>query len=148
MIMHRINYIGVGKMAFKSQLKQSKLTTRRGSKASIVVSQTYKPSTKSEEFSVRISADLMGKIGLLMGDKVDVLRDEECDLWMIQKCGSDGFTVAGKDEAPTGLIRYTLKPGHERLSENRADLPIKLECDESSLKIADGSVIFSLISDD
>lgn len=134
-------------MAFKSQLKQSKQSTRRGSKASIVVSQSFKPSTKSEEFSLRLSSSLISKMGLTMDSRVDVLFDEEANLWMIQSSNQDGFSIAGKEGAPTGLVRYTLKDGHARITTERDSLPVKLECDESSLQIESGTVVFALIDD-
>lgn len=133
-------------MAFKSQLKASKASSRRGSSASIVVSQTHKPSTGTQELSIRISSDVIEKIGLSVGggDKVDVLYDAENDLWMIQRCGDDGFTITGKEGAVTGLIRYTLKKGHARFSEEISELPIKKESDEDSIEYKDGAVIFKL----
>jgi len=68
-------------MAFKSQLTASKASSRRGTSASIVVSQTYKPSTKTQEFSIRVSSDVLKRIGVTVGAgaKVDVLYDAESD---------------------------------------------------------------------
>ncbi len=132
-------------MAFESQLKQSKISTRRGSKSSIVMSQSYKQSTKSEELSIRIAAKLMNDSGIVINSKVDILFDKDNNLWMIKKCKSnEGFTVSGKDGAPTALIRYTLKDGHVKLTNERADLPVKIECDESSIKHSEQGVIFKL----
>ncbi|HDM8415476.1 TPA: hypothetical protein ACGIZ8_004587 [Yersinia enterocolitica] len=133
-------------MAFKSQLGKSKASSRRGSSASIVVSQTYKQSTDSQELSVRISSDVMEKIGLSIGSKVDVLFDEDENLWMVKSCVGDGFTISGKSGAATGLVRYTLKKGHARFTEEKALLPIKKECDEDSLHFDADSVVFSLVN--
>lgn len=135
-------------MAFKSQAKQSRMITRRGSKAAIVVSQSYKPSTNSEELSLRLSADAISKMGLDMGERVDVLYDDENDMWMIQKSDNHGFMITGKSGAPTGLIRYTLKDGHARLTSNKEELPVRRESDDSSIKFDGSSVIFSLVVDD
>jgi len=133
-------------MAFKSQLTASKASSRRGTSASIVVSQTYKPSTKTQEFSIRVSSDVLKRIGVTVGAgaKVDVLYDAESDLWMIAKSEDDGFTITGKEGAVTGLIRYTLKKGHARFTDEELDLPIKKESDEGSIECKDGAVIFKL----
>lgn len=50
-------------MGFESQSEKSKVSSRRGSKAGIVVSQTYKPSTDSEEMSFRVDASLLNGFG-------------------------------------------------------------------------------------
>lgn len=136
-------------MAFKSQLKASKASSRRGSSASIVVSQTYKPSTGTQEFSIRISSDVLNRMGAEVGTnaRVDVLHDSESDLWMIKFC-DDGFTITGKDGAATGLIRYTLKKGHAKFTEEQVELPIKKESDEDSIVYEDGAVIFKLNDDE
>ncbi len=133
-------------MAFKSQLTASKASSRRGTSASIVVSQTYKPSTKSQELSIRVSSDVLSRMGVKVGDgnKVDVLYDADSDLWMIAKSGDDGFTITGKEGAVTGLIRYTLKKGHARFTDEELNLPIKKESDEDGIEYKDGSVIFKL----
>jgi len=78
------------------------------------------------------------------GAKVDVLYDAESDLWMIAKSDDDGFTITGKEGAVTGLIRYTLKKGHARFTEEELNLPIKKESDEDSIDYKDGAVIFKL----
>lgn len=130
-------------MAFESQSKKSKISSRRGSKAAIVVSQNIKASTNTDELSLRMSSEAISNMGSKIGEQVDVLYDQEQNLWMIKKTDS-GFTISGKPDAPTGLIRYTLKEGHARLTNKKEDLPIKLDCDESSLLFSDDSVVFSL----
>lgn len=131
-------------MGFVSQSSKSKVSSRRGSKSDVVVSQIYKPSTKSEEMSFRLSSSFMSKFGVGIGSRVDVLRDEESDLWMIKK-SDDGFLISGKEGAPTGLIRYTLKEGHARLVDERSDLPFKKEVDNESITVSEDSVIFGLL---
>lgn len=131
-------------MAFESQLKESKASTRRGSKASVVITQSYKPSTKSEEMSIRVSSSVLKKAKIRHGDKVDILHDPDSQRWMIKVNEGDGFNVGGKDGAPTGLIRYTLKDGHAKFSKDRSELPIKKECLEDSLEISDNQIIFSM----
>ncbi|MDE1497078.1 hypothetical protein KKI95_18660 [Xenorhabdus bovienii] len=136
-------------MAFHSQHSNTRATSRRGSDASIVVSQTYKVSSNTQEFSVRISSDLMDKIGVSMGGKVDILYDSDMDLWMISVVDGSGFTITGKEGAVTGLVRYTLKKGHFRFTEDKNYLPIKKECDDDSLDFSSqGCVIFKLINDE
>lgn len=130
-------------MAFQSQIAKSKATSRRGMSSPIIVAQTFKPSTSSEELSFRLSSTLLADIGLKIGGRADVLYDSESDCWMVS-ASDDGFSISGKPDAPSGLIRYTLKPGHARLTKNRADLPVKRECDIDSLKIISSSVVFSL----
>ncbi|MDO6583225.1 hypothetical protein Q4491_17930 [Photobacterium sp. 2_MG-2023] len=131
-------------MAFESQLKESKASTRRGSKASVTMTHSYKQSTKSEEMSIRVSTPLMDKANIKHGDKVDILHDPNSRRWMIRVNEGDGFNVGGKPESPTGLIRYTLKGGHAKLSTDIAKMPIKRECIEESLEISDKQIIFSL----
>lgn len=135
-------------MGFVSQLKESKVSTRRGSKASIIMTQSHKPSTNSDEMSIRISSDLMKRSGIEINSKVDILHDPEENKWMIKKCESDGFNVGGKVDAPTALIRYTLKGGHIKITEHRSELPMKKECEESSISIVDNGVIFTLSTND
>lgn len=130
-------------MAFKSQSEESKIASRRGSNAVVVVSQVYKPSTKSEEMSFRVSSAALKKISVAVGDRVDVLFDEEDNLWMIVK-NENGFSVSGKKDGPTGLIRYTLKDGHVRLTNDRTDLPYKCESDDASIKYQNDSMIFKI----
>lgn len=133
-------------MAFQSQLQESKLSSRRGSNASIFISQSFKKSNQSEELSIRLSSQTISNLEMKMGDRVDVLYDSDSDMWMITSAGSNGFAISGKDGAPTGLIRYTLKANHARLTDKKADLPIKRECDEKSLCFDGKTVIFSLIN--
>lgn len=130
-------------MSFKSQVKESKVSSRRGSTSLIVVSQTFKPSTKSEEFSVRVASTLLKKVGLEIGGRADVLYDASSDRWMI-KSSADGFTITGQKGAPTGLVRYTLKTGHDRLTKERSELPVRIESDDESLEIYGDHVIFKL----
>ena len=136
-------------MTFTSQLERSKRSGRRKSGAEVVVSQTYKPSTKSEELSIRVATNLVEKAGMEIGSKVDVLYDDYASIWMVKKIGSDGYAISGKKGGPTGLIRYTLKPGHHKLTEERADLPVKIDGDMNSVTINSNEkyFIFTLSSD-
>ena len=136
-------------MGFKSQLKASKASSRRGSSASIVVSQTHKLSTGTQELSIRISPEVLNSMGVEVGTnaQVDVLYDAENDLWMIKRC-DNGFTITGKEGAATGLIRYTLIKGHAKFTEEQSDLPIKRESDEDCIVYEDGAVIFKLNEDE
>lgn len=133
-------------MAFESQLEKSKRGGRRASVSGIMVSQTYKPSTKSEGLSIRVGSELLKEVGLEVGDRVDVLFDKDCELWMLRKSGNEGFSITGKKSGPTGLIRYTLKPGHHRLTEDRAELPVKLFADMETVEfdVGSNSMIFKL----
>ena len=114
-------------MSFTSQYEKSKKSARRSSACEIVITQSFKPSTNAEEMSIRIATDILSEADLLIGDKVDVLRDDKNDLWMIRKNEKEGFTIYGKSGGPTGLIRYTLKNGHYKLTEIKTELPFKLE---------------------
>jgi hypothetical protein len=136
-------------MAFTSQLERSKRSGRRKSGAEVVVSQTYKPSTKSEELSIRVATNILESAGMEIGSKVDVLYDDDASRWMVKKVGSDGYAISGKKGGPTGLIRYTLKPGHHKLTEERADLPVKINGDMNSVTINSNEkyFIFSLSND-
>lgn len=130
-------------MNFQSQAKKTKISSRRGSSAQIVITQSFKPSTKAEELSVRIATEVLEKVGLNIGGKADVLYDEGSNQWMI-KADESGFTVTGKEGAPTGLIRYTLKSGHARLTDERAKLPVRLGSDDTALIFSGDNVIFRL----
>lgn len=135
-------------MTFISQSEKSKAVSRRGSGSIVTVMQSYKPSTKSQEMSFRISQDALSKIGVDMSSSsrranVDVLYSEVEDLWKIE-VSENGFTVSGKDSAPTGLVRYTVKPGHHVLEAEQEKLPCKSECDDSSLVFGDGYFVFKL----
>ena len=55
-----------------------------------------------------------------------------------------GEKITGKDDAPTGLIRYTLKDTHARFTEEKEHLPIRKSSIEDSLEIEDGQIIFKL----
>jgi hypothetical protein len=127
-------------MAFESQSKSSGLMAG----AKVVISQSYKPSSGSEELSVRVDINLLSKVGLLIGDRADVLFDKTTNQWMVKKSGKGGFKISGKNGAPKGLIRYTLKEGHTKLSDERSSLPVKKELDESSLVVGDDNFIFML----
>ncbi|PHM28137.1 hypothetical protein [Xenorhabdus innexi] len=136
-------------MAFESQHKNTRVSSRRGSEADIVVSQTYKKSSETQEFSVRISSVVMDIIGVGMGGKVDILHDSDTDRWMIKVVNDSGFTVTGKEGAVTGLVRYTLKKGHFRFTDDDNALPIKKECDDESLDYStNGCVVFKLVDNE
>jgi len=139
-------YYGDIEMGFSSQLDKSKITGRRVSSKGIVVSQIYKPSTKGEEISFRISVNVLERFNAKVGDRVDVLIDKDSGEMMI-KLNKKGFLISGKENAPTGLVRYTLKDGHFRLSDDRASLPFKKEADENSLEFDEDSVTFKLKSE-
>jgi hypothetical protein len=134
-------------MAFKSQFKESKSSSRRGSKSLIQITQSFKKSTNSEEMSIRPATSLLNKVNLTHGDRVDVLYDPEEKQWMITP-DKNGFNISGKEGSPTGLIRYTLKEGHVRFTNNKDELPIKKECNDESIVIENGSIIFSLNDDE
>lgn len=130
-------------MSFISQLESSKLSSRRGDGAQIVITQSYKPSTKSQELSIRVASEVLKSIGMVIGDNADVLHDPETGEWMIKK-SSNGFKVTGKSDAPTGLIRYTLKKGHMKFTEDKGHLPIKKISDDESISFHGDHVIFNL----
>lgn len=137
-------------MGFISQYEKTRLGGRRRMKSSVAVSQSYKPSTGSQEMSFRVSSVLMDRAGISLGDRVDVLRDKNSDLWMIKKMAGDGFSVTGKDGGPSLLIRYTLKELHDCLSDDEERLkkygPVRFECDEDSVVCESGEIVFSLKS--
>jgi hypothetical protein len=130
-------------MSFVSQISQSRSASSRIGDSSIVVTQSFKPSTSAQELSIRITAALLGRAGMKVGDLVDVLHDPERDLWMVMKMDS-GLKVTGKDDAPTGLIRYTLKGGHARFTDEKDHLPIRKSSVEDSIEVGDGQIIFKV----
>jgi len=111
--------------------------------SSLVVTQSFKESTKSQELSIRVSSVVLSRAGMAVGDFVDVLYDNESNRWMIKKIDS-GLKITGKENAPTGLIRYTLKIGHARFTDDREHLPIKKVSIEDSIDVEDGQIIFKL----
>lgn len=130
-------------MPFISQSENSKLSSRRGDGAQVVITQSYKPSTKSQELSLRVSSELLKNIGMKIGDNADVLHDPDTGEWMIKK-SENGFKVTGKSDAPTGLIRYTLKKGHMKFTEDKGHLPIKKISGDDSIRFHGDYVIFTL----
>ena len=135
-------------MSFISQFDKTKVSSKRIT-SEVVVMQSYKKSTNTDEMSFRISSAVMSSAGIKIGDKVDVLRDNQQGKWKIQKIeGPHGFTISGKQDAPTGLIRYTIKDGHYKLTTKREDLPFKQEFDSRAIEVdqQESSIILSELS--
>jgi len=130
-------------MAFVSQIGQSRSAASRIGDSSIVVTQSFKASTNAQELSIRLTATLLGRAGMKVGDSVDVLHDPEHEMWMVMRM-SAGLKITGKEDAPTGLIRYTLKGGHARFTDEKDHLPIKKASVEDSIEVEDGQIIFKV----
>lgn len=130
-------------MTFISQLSKSRSSASRTGGASIIVTQSYKPSTDSQELSIRVTSALLGRAGIEIGDTVDVLHDPSSDTWMIKKIDG-GLKITGKENAPTGLIRYTLKEGHARFTDDKSILPIRKTSNEDLLEVDDDGIIFKV----
>lgn len=135
-------YLG-GVMAFISQVSKSRSSSSRIGDTSVIVTQSFKPSTNAQELSIRVTTSLLAKSGMKNGDSVDVLHDPEEGLWMIALM-DNGLKITGKDDAPTGLIRYTLKDGHARFTDDKEHLPIRKPSVEESIEASPGKVIFKL----
>lgn len=133
-------------MGFVSQVSKSRAPSSRIGESSIVASQSYKASTNAQELSIRITSGLLQKAAMKVGDFVDVLYDKDTDSWMLAKMPG-GLKITGKDDAPTGLIRYTLKEGHARFTEDKALLPVRRSSVEDEIKVSDGEIIFKLTND-
>ena len=69
---------------------------------------------------------------------------------MVRKNSTEGFTISGKVGGPTGLIRYTLKNGHYKLTEIKNELPFKLEFSSEFIKVAEdeNAIIFGSSNDE
>ena len=130
-------------MGFISQLSKTKISTRRGSASQITVTQSFKPSTSAEELSIRISTECLNNISLKIGDNVDVLYDADSDTWMIKK-EAEGYKISGKPDAPTGLIRYTLKEGHKTFTSTRESLPVKTDSNDDTIVFMGDKMTFKL----
>lgn len=130
-------------MPFISQISKSRSTSSRIGDTSVVVTQSFKPSTKAQELSIRLTTSLLARAGMKNGDLVDVLHDPEEGLWMIASM-DNGLKITGKEDAPTGLIRYTLKEGHARFTDDKEHLPIRKSSVEESIEVSPGKVIFKL----
>lgn len=133
-------------MGFVSQLSKSRTPSSRIGESSIVVSQSYKASTKAQELSIRVTADLLHKAAMKIGDFVDVLYDKDSDSWMLSKMAG-GLKITGKDDAPTGLVRYTLKEGHARFTQEKEHLPVRRFSLDDEIKVNDGEIIFKLLKE-
>ncbi|MFU8265915.1 hypothetical protein ACNAS9_25965, partial [Klebsiella pneumoniae] len=72
-------------MAFVSQVDKSRAASSRIGDSSIVVTQSYKASTKAQELSIRLTSLVLSKGGMKIGDHVDVLYDKDSDRWMLRK---------------------------------------------------------------
>lgn len=72
-------------MAFVSQVDKSRAASSRIGDSSIVVTQSYKASTKAQELSIRLKSLVLSKGGMKIGDYVDVLYDKDSDRWMLRK---------------------------------------------------------------
>ncbi|MGL5393760.1 MAG: hypothetical protein ACRDBQ_00635 [Shewanella sp.] len=132
-------------MSFVSQLSASRAASSRIGDSSVVATQSFKPSTNAQELSIRITSTTLSKAGMACGDFVDVLYSSDDDLWMIKKMDG-GLKISGRDGAPTGLIRYTLKDGHARFTDKRELLPVRKASVEDSIQVSDGQLIFKLKS--
>lgn len=130
-------------MGFVSQLSKTKTSSRRGSSSQVTVTQSFKPSTSAEELSIRISTECLRNISLKLGDNVDVLYDAETDTWMIKK-EVEGYKISGKTDAPTGLIRYTLKEGHKKFTNTRESLPVRKDSNDESIVFMGDKMTFKL----
>ncbi|HFD0466706.1 TPA: hypothetical protein ACF02O_004455, partial [Yersinia enterocolitica] len=130
-------------MGFISQLSKTKISSRRGSASQITVTQSFKPSTSAEELSIRVSIECLKNISLKIGDNADILYDAESDTWMIKK-EDDGYKISGKDDAPTGLIRYTLKEGHKKFTNKRESLPVRKDSNDESIVYMGDKMTFKL----
>ena len=72
-------------MAFVSQVDKSRAASSRIGDSSIVVTQSYKASTKAQELSIRLTSLVLSKGGMKIGDHVDVLYDKDSDRWMLER---------------------------------------------------------------
>lgn len=133
-------------MGFVSQLSKSRTPSSRIGDSSIVVSQSYKASTKAQELSIRVTSELLHKASMKIGDFVDVLYDTDSDRWMLSKMVG-GLKITGKENAPTGLVRYTLKEGHARFTDDKEHLPIRKCSIDDEVDVSDGEIVFKLLTD-
>lgn len=130
-------------MSFISQMSKSRASSSRIGDSEIVITQSYKPSADSQELSIRATTVTLKKAGINIGDTVDILYDVDSDMWMIKKT-EGALKITGKENAPTGLIRYTLKEGHARFTEDKAILPVRKYSIDDFLDITDEQIIFKV----
>lgn len=133
-------------MAFISQIIKSKVSSSRGG-ADVRVTQSYKPSSNVQELSFRITAKVLSRAGMKIGDFVDVMYDDDTSQWMIKKVKT-GLKITGKLDAPSGLVRYTLKEGHMKFTNERSLLPIVKNSISESIEHGDNYLIFKLNMED
>lgn len=139
-------------MAFKS-LSEAASSLGRGGQPSFVSALQSKKKNGMQELTFRLNAIAMEKIGVAVGSKIDVLRDEEEDLWMIKKMpdGNGGLTLSGQankaGSITTAAVRIVLRPGMPRLAEEDVtdeDGLKKRFSEDESAKFEDGALIFRL----
>lgn len=101
----------------------------------------------SVELAFRISRGAMDTTGIEIGDRVDILYDNESSMWMIKTVLEGGFGVAGQKnksgEYLSCVIRITLRPGFPRLSDDD-DISVKQFSQDSEIKMGTGRIIFKL----
>lgn len=124
-------------------MSKSRASSSRIGDSEIVITQSYKPSADSQELSIRATTVTLKKAGINIGDTVDILYDVDSDMWMIKKT-EGALKITGKENAPTGLIRYTLKEGHARFTEDKAILPVRKYSIDDFLDITDEQIIFKV----
>lgn len=139
-------------MAFKSLSDLAARHGRLSQTSYVMVSQSMRAGSGALELTFRLSAHAMEKIGARIGSKVDILYDEDADLWMIKKMpeGNGGFSLSGqKNKAghySTAAARLTWRQGFPLLTnedEDREKTVKKGSVDERTV-FDDGSITFKL----
>nr|WP_192967361.1 hypothetical protein [Edwardsiella piscicida]ATV90666.1 hypothetical protein [Edwardsiella piscicida] len=133
-------------MAFVSLSTLAAKTGRIAQTQHVTATQTKKH-TGAVELGFRLSRSVMDETGISIGDRVDILYDKEENQWMIKKISEGGFGVSGQKNKrgsySSCAVRFTLRPGFPRLSEDD-DENKKLLSDDSLTQLSEGVIIFKL----
>lgn len=134
-------------MAFVSLSNIAAKTGRIAQSNHVTVTQNKRAKTGAVELGFRLSRSAMDAAGINIGDRVDILHDDESSLWMIKKINDGGFAVAGQKnkagEYSSCAIRLTMRPGFPRLSDDD-NASIKQLSQDSDTQMEEGQIIFKL----
>lgn len=134
-------------MAFKS-LSEVASSLGRGAQTSMIAALQSKKKNGMMELTFRLNAIAMKRLDVKAGDKIDILRDEDEDLWMIKKMpeGNGGLTLSGQANkagfVTTAAVRLVLRPGMPRISAS--DETSKRFSEDNSVVFEGSSMIFKL----
>lgn len=135
-------------MAFVSVTAMAEKSSRRNSSqqlSSIAITQSYLEHRDNSSLTIRLSPACLSASRLQKGDMVDVLFDDDTNLWKIclASKGAKGYKISGTEKSVVGVIRFTLYPGMPTIADIKAR-KVRSFSDEESLQYGPGEVIFKI----